>query len=213
MTGRVEFEGVSEKPAGASLVNLHIALDTADGSRSPDELGPFSGHPNEDGTFATRGVPPGAYVVRVNRIPGWIFKGAFYNGRDISEAAVDMSAQDISGVVLTFTDRPSTIAGTVHSSGSADPNAVVLAFPADSAAWSDAGPIPRRQRAVRVAKDGSFTLTGVVPGDYSIVAVKEVGSANWQDPAVLRALQRVATTIHINDGDRIVKDLSTVEIK
>jgi hypothetical protein len=214
VSGRVEFEGTGEKPTGASLTGIRINLDPADGSRLADQTMAFqAGRPEEDGQFRTFGVPAGQYVLRANPPSGWTLKGAFLNGRDLSDMPFELEAKDVAGVVITFTDRPASIAGTIRRGNTVDPAAVVIAFPTDAAAWIGRGPFPRRVRTTRAALDGTYTITSLVPGEYFIVSVAEEGFTDWQDPALLEALTHAARTVRIGDGERRTQDLTTAVVR
>lgn len=214
VTGRVEFEGTTDKPAGAALTGIRINLDPADGSRLADATMAFqAGRPEEDGQFRTFGVPPGQYIIRANPPPGWTLKGAFLNGRDLSDTPFELDSKDLAGVVITFTDRPASIAGSVRRSNAADPAAVVIAFPTDTGMWIGRGPYPRRVRTTRATLDGTYTITSMVPGEYFVVAVAEEGFSDWQDPALLEALSRVARTVRVADGERRTQDLTTAVVR
>jgi len=214
VVGRVEFDGTIDKPAGPTLTGMRIFLDPADGSRLPDRtLALFTGHPDENGEFSTYGVPPGRYVVGVGGPPaGWFLKSVTYQGRDISDLPIDLSA-DATGVVITYTDRPSTIAGAVTGPHGPDGDAVVIVYPVDRDAWGMAGRVPRRMRTARVKPTGEYTVAALPPGDYYVVAVKEDALGEWQDPALLMALTRVAQQVQVTDGERKAVNLSSAEIR
>jgi hypothetical protein len=140
-------------------------------------------------------------------------KGAFLNGRDLSDAPFELEAKDVTGVVLTFTDRPSSIGGNVRTGQAADPGAVVIAFPTDASTWIGRGPFPRRVRTTRVGVDGAYSITALVPGEYYVAAVDEAGFTDWQDPALLAALSRVARQVRVSEGERRTQDLTTAVIR
>lgn len=215
VTGRVEFEGMIDRPSGSTLAGIRIFLDPADGSRQPDKtLALQTGHPDENGEFATYGVPPGRYIVAVGGPPpGWFLKSMMYEGRDVSDAAIELGTKDATGVVITYTDRPSTIAGVVTAPRGPDPDAVVLVYPIDQESWSLSGSVPRRMRTARAKPSGEFAVTALPPGDYYVVAVKEDTIGDWQDPALLQALSRVAQQVRVTEGERKAVNLSSVEIR
>jgi hypothetical protein len=215
MSGRVEFDGTAPRPDPTSIASLRITLDPADGSPADQELAFQTGHPDENGQFTTFGVPPGRYVVNVAGIsfPGWVFKEALYQGRDLSDLPIDMRSADISGVVLTFTDRPASLGGVVRNNGSVDGDAVVLAYPVDASAWSSSGARPRRMRTTRAGKDGVYSLTNLAAGEYYVVAVREDNLGDWQDPSLLQSLIRVAQQTRLVDGEQKSQDLTTVTIR
>ena len=214
VSGRVEFEGTGEMPSAEALTGIRINLDPADGSRLADATIAFqAGRPEEDGRFRTFGVPPGQYVLRANPPPGWTLKGAFLNGRDLSDTPFELESRDLTGVVLTFTDRPAVITGHVRAGQAADPGAVIIAFPTDTSMWIGRGPFPRRVRTTRARVDGAYTITALVPGEYYVAAVTEEGFSDWQDPTLLAALTRVARQVRVVEGEQRTQDLTTAVIR
>ena len=212
--GRVEFDGTSDKPSGTRVSGIRINIDPADGSRLPDpSLAAEAGHPDEDGQFRTFGVPPGRYVLRINPPAGWTLKSATMGGTDISDLPFTLAGKDLTDVVITFTDRPTILSGVVRDRQNPDANAVVLLFPIDSAAWTGRGPYPRRMRTARADKDGAYTISGIPAGEYFVVSVHEESFADWQDPALLDALTRVARQVRLLDGDRRTQDLTPAVIR
>ncbi len=210
--GRAAFVGDRAQPSSDELRRMSATFDPAD---ARPLVSPVIGRGqfDDEGYLSSYQLPPGRYYVRINGAPpGWTLKSATYNGRDISNVAL-MLDRDVSGLVVTFTDRPSTLSGQVNNpTGAPDVAATVLVFPADAAAWSDYGGLPRRLRAVRVGLDGHYSTVGLPPGDYLVVAVADEASANWQDPAVLRALARVATSVTLADGESRTVALGTVGV-
>lgn len=215
VSGRIEFEGTAERPAPQSITGLRITLDPADGSPLPDVGLAFqTGAANESGEFKTYGVLPGRYVLRVSPIPtGWFLKSATYQNRDVADVALELSTKDANGVVITFTDRPSGIGGTVRGTSGPDATAIVLAYPVDPAAWSSSGALARRMRTARAADDGAFAIKALPAGEYYVVAVQEDRVGEWQDPALLRALSRVAQRVQLGDGEQRTVALRSASLR
>ena len=159
-------------------------------------------------------MPPGRYVVNVAGIsfPGWYFRGARYQGRDITDTPIDLTT-DLNGVVLSFTDRPSTISGFIRSAGAADGGGLALAFPVDAEAWTTSGANARRFKVARADKDGHYAFPNLPGGDYYVAAVKDDTVDDWWDPALLRMLSRVARQVRLTDGEQRRQDLDTLEVK
>jgi Carboxypeptidase regulatory-like domain len=214
VTGRVEFDGMRERPDATALVRVQVVLDRAD---AVPTAGPFNapppGHADETGAFKTYGVAPGRYLVRVNGAPtGWTLKSVISEGRDVSEAPLDLGTTDATGVVITFTDRPTKLTGVARgANGNPDADAVVVVFPTDTNGWSDYGINPRRVRSTHAARDGTFTFSGLPAGEYYVAAIHEDTTPQWQDASTLENLARGASQIRLADGDTRTQDVKTVK--
>jgi hypothetical protein len=212
ISGRAEFPNTASPPDPDLVRRMSATFDPADARPWVSSIigrGQFT----EDGRLWGYQLPPGRYYLRINNAPpGWTLKSAMWNGRDISDVPLELD-RDVSGVVITFTDRPATFSGQVqNASGAADASATVLIFPADSGSWADYGGFPRRLRAVRADRDGRFTALGFPPGNYLVAAVGEETSSDWQNPRMLQALARLATKVTIADGESRQLALSTLTV-
>jgi len=130
------------------------------------------------------------------------------NGRDASIYPVDIESNDLSGVMINFTDRPSDVSGQV-SADTEKPEAMsVLVFPADQASWTGPGAgSPRRFLSARADKDGKYRVPNVPAGEYLAVAVLDKLIADWQRPKFLESLMPSATRFRVQDGDKVVQNL------
>jgi hypothetical protein len=205
VAGRVEFEGSADRPDATALSRIPVILERADNSTALGLPGLTSppGRVDENGTFKTYSQAPGKYIVRVAGSPsGWTLKSVTVEGRDISEKPFDLGTSDIGNVVITFTDRPTKLTGSVRTKdGNPDTDALVVLFPADPSDWSDFGLNPRRLRSVRPTNDGTYTFNALPAGDYYVTAVTEDATGSWQEPQALAELARSATQVRLADGD------------
>ena len=211
ITGTIVFDGGSPRPQAARFTASTINFEPTENSTS---LGIARGRVAAEGTFSVPGVVPGRYFVRPSlSFPGWSLKSATANGRDVLDEPIDIDVNDVNGIVITLTDRPNELAGTVRgASGQADGNARVLVFPSDRARWSvvTAG---RRMVSSVVSRQGTYSLSGLPAGDYFMAAVSDQFDPNWQNPKVLDALSHVAVLVSLRDGDHRTVDLTTSVIK
>jgi hypothetical protein len=158
-------------------------------------------------------LPPGRYVVRGPAFLGWTFKGAFVNGRDISDMPLELDAEDVGNIVLTYTDRPTDLIGTARNNNGPDDTATILVFPAQQSLWTNHGPAPRRFRQARPSPDGVFRVVNVPAGDYVVVGIRGSVPTDWQDPAVLKQLMAFGSTTTVADGETKTVNVLTREIK
>lgn len=214
LSGRVEFEGAATKPNADRLMQTSVQIDNAEGR-------PFSGTQfqmargviDAEGRFNTYQLPAGRYVVRAGPMTGWQFKGAFLNGRDITDAPLEVAGEDIGNIELVYTDRSPELTGSARSAAGADLSATVLVFPASPTLWTNYASAPRRLRAVRVGANGVFRVPNLPVGDYIVVATSSRVPPTWMDPAYLKKLSTLGTTTTIADRETKTLDLSVKEIR
>lgn len=206
VSGRFVFDGTADRPDAAQMQRIPIFLEP-EGSVANLRANP-PGRVDADGNFSTGGVPGGRYFVRPTvSPPNWHFKEARYESLDLADVAIALEGKDVSGVTIFFTDRPTELSGTVRSGQGVDPDATVLVFPADPERWQ--APNPRRMRSARASKDGVYKLVGLPLGDYSIVAVPDESTVDWQDSRQLAAFARDASRLSLDDGEKKTQDLRT----
>jgi hypothetical protein len=206
VSGRVEFNGSAQRPTTDQYPTIGISLDPADGRPNAAQA---RGRVEPSGTFTTMGVPNGKYVLRVNAPSGWVLRGAMANGHDISDTPVDLHDGDVDGVTIQFTDKPSSLAGTVTTpTGNPDGKAAVIVFPQDQSLWAQSGPSPRRIKNTRTGANGAYSMS-LPAGDYYVVAISDAGASDWNDPQFLASLVPQATHLSIDEGDKHQQALKT----
>jgi uncharacterized protein (DUF2141 family) len=199
LTANLQFDGATP-PEGSSgrgpLAMPALLLDPVDTATVPDQLQIQIVDGNRQ--YELFGYPPGRYRVRVPNVPtGWMLRGAMVNGLDVTDTPFDFT-KDVS-LTLAFTDRLTEMTGAVQSGGD---GTTIVAFPTDASKWPADGLTPRRLQSTRANALAQFTLRGLPPGDYYVVAIPEEQADDWRDPATLEALARMATQVTLLEGDR-----------
>jgi len=212
VSGRLEFEGTSPRPTG---VQLRLSLDPADGRGARPAL-----NVAEDGSVRSSAIGAGRYFVRIlaggraggpAQAAGWFLKSAMLNGKNVVDEPLEMKDGDLPGLVVTLTDQPSTLSGSVRDGqGAPDSMSTVMVFPVDRAGWADFGVSSRRLSSVRVDRSGAFALRGLPGGEYFVVAVPDELTVDWQSPPWFDAASRLASRIKVTDGGSSSIDLRTV---
>ena len=225
ISGRIVYDATTKTPP-ADLSKTQVSITTASGSGgSPTDVlsnmtgggGNIGATVAQDGTFKVSGVPPGRYRLMTQQglialpvqnlaIGGWMLKSAMTGGRDMVDSPIDVkSGEDVTGVVVTFTDHPAELSGTVYDpAGRVTPNFPIVVFSTDRGYWT---PSSRRVVTARPASDGKFKVTGLPAGEYYVCAVTAVSRTEVYDPAFLDALVPVAFKITIADGEKKTQDL------
>jgi hypothetical protein len=210
LTGRVEFEGTRTPPTPDQIQRISVtalALDVRTAAVSPGRVTP-------DLLFRTLGYPPGRYLLSAGGLgTDWTLKAAMVGGRDVTDEPLEIGAEDIGGILLMFTDRPTQLSGTVRNAqNQPDPDSDVVIFPADRQRWKEQVN-PRRARSTRTSKSGSYSIQGLPPGEYLLVAVGATSTREWQDPKFLEAAAPLATRVTILEGDKKTQDLRTSRLR
>lgn len=211
VTGRVEFQGTATAPTADQIQRMGVTLQPLD-VRTTGVVTP--GRVSADGQFRTLGYPPGRYyVTAAGAGTNWTLKAAMLGGRDVSDEPFEIGSEDVDGIVLLFTDRQTQISGTVRTAqGQGDADADVLVFPANHQRWKEFVNA-RRARTVRTTKTGMYTVQGLPPGDYYVVAIGSAMTRDWQDPKFLEAAVPLAARVTILDGDKKTQDLTTSRLR
>jgi hypothetical protein len=210
VSGRVEFDGSSPRPPPDRLATLSVVLQDIDGlgqAIMPARLG-------ADGQFMTPGVIPGRYLAVLGGNSGgvWALKSLTANGHDLS-AAPQVLEGDITNAILTLSDHPNRLDGSVEMPSSADVPPAVVFFPANYGPWLAGGTAGRLSRFIRVDGSGRFTSTGLPAGDYYVAAIPSDLANEWQDPKILEAIARGATRISLSDDEHKSIELKPLTIR
>jgi hypothetical protein len=206
MNGRVEFQGISgaaDRPSDRQVLNLQPL--GAEVWRTPPAV------VQADGTFRSAGDPPGRYILNASSPPGWFWQTTALGGRPLLDEVVELTSSELSGLVLTFGRTTNRLLGRVSdSTGTPDPRAAVIVFPADSSAWRAGVFSSRRERKVNATSTGSYEVTTLAPGDYHVAAVDTRRALDWQFPEFLERLVAGATTVTLGAEDQRSVSLRTI---
>jgi hypothetical protein len=203
--GRLVFAG-DPAPTPAEMSRASVSLAPVNG-RVIGRSAPAGGRPSAAGTFETAAYPAGQYLLSVRSPhPAWIVRSIVAGGRDITDAALDLTGvADVDDVVVTLTNRPAAISGVVRGAAAAE--FLVLVFPGDVDRWIAAGAPGDRIRRVWADEDGAFRVGALSAGAYLVTAVDAASRMEAGDPAVLRRLAGEATAVSITEGAELTVSL------
>jgi len=218
ISGTLVFNGGKGAPPPDQMLRASISINQASGSVI--QILTAAKRIEPDGRFMTVGYPQGRYTLSASMppVPGdptrWRFRSATVGGRDVADAGLEVGSDEITSLVITFTDRSQDLNGAVSDSkGQPDSRATVFVFPADSQAWKQGQISARRTRAVRTTTLGTYSFVDLPPGSYHVAALADVAFDTWQTPNTLEAISKVATLVTLTDGMTLAKDLRTATIR
>jgi hypothetical protein len=211
VTGHLEFRGSLPRPSANVRVNVL-------GTRALFRTGALTQTVTVDpsGDFAVRGLPPGRYQLRIPDVPPWSVQSITSGTHDLTEMSFDAADADITGVMVVMTDHLADVAGSVQSaSGGADAAASVYFFPADRTRWADGRLAIRTFRSVRTSNSGAFKVSGVPPGEYLIVALRDELETltEWPHTSMLAKLAALATAVRVDQDSPAPITLKTATLR
>jgi hypothetical protein len=200
LMGRVVYEGIPEPP------RLGVELHTvpADFDRSPMMSSGSTGFIlAPDQTFEYRGVFGPNFLIAQPKNPDWIVRSITYQGQDLSDSAFDFGSTEVfRDLEVVVSAAGAEVRGRVTDDRAvAVRDSAVVIFPTDRSKWT------MRSRWMRTAasnQEGTFRMTGLVPGDYWVVAVDRFHGSDvagdLQSPEVLDTLAGRAARITLGEG-------------
>lgn len=202
VSGRVVFDGSAPRPDCRKTSCRPVLLSRAAQAGGVAFAGDLTGVMDPAGPVVFTGVPPGTYTIALGApMTGWTMESAVIDGREVMDLPVDVEPrQDLSGLVVTFTDRQTELTGSTPVGGTALPaDAVsVVVFPTDRRQWI---PGARRVRVTRPDTSGQYRVAGLPPGDYLVAVVPNFDAEAELDAARLATLEAGATRVAVRRPD------------
>lgn len=217
VSGRVEFE--LKNPATLSQMQAGLGVMLMPLGGPPAAITLIATDPamvDADGRFKTVGYAPDRYSIIFGRggRGGASIKSITANGRDVTNAALELRDADVNDVVIKVSDRFASVTGSVHGpDASPAMTATVIAFPADYRGLLSSGLMSGRVQTVAATRTGSYAIGVLMPGDYLIAAIDDADVSDNQDAAFFDALARGATRMTVGDAEKKSQDLVLVKVK
>ena len=195
--GHIYYEDLAGPPPKGSA---ELAAATGDPT-----LGASFAPLSESGDrFLAPALAPGEYALRFPT-SGLTIVSLTANGRDVSRSSIPVLSGATTVVAVTLSGKPTSVSGALTGMERAA-EAVVIAFPTDTALWRNYGFSPTWIRTARVSK-GRYAVSRLRPGEYYVVAVGAADADAWTDPKSLARLVGQARRIAIAKGDNQNLDL------
>jgi hypothetical protein len=201
-TGRVTFGGATPPPSAARIVQFV--------NENPDSpVGYRGAQMRADWTFEAAGIF-GRNRIKIQPPAGWRLAGIRQGDADITDAVLDFSAGDISGIDIALTNRLAQALIVVKDrNGREIRNATVVLFAEDRAKW---GPDSRFVGTARADRTGRIVSQTLPPGQYLVAAVTNLEPGDEMDPAVLERLRSEAAPVTLRDGEAVSVEVVSSEL-
>ncbi|MCX6618373.1 MAG: carboxypeptidase-like regulatory domain-containing protein [Acidobacteria bacterium] len=189
ITGKITFEGNSYL-LSPRIVQLALKPELELGAITKASV-------QADSTFAITGIPegPARFTVTLPTNRAYV-KAIRLNGRDVADQAVSFANGDrISGVEVLLSFDGARLTGTLQAGANALDNAAVVVFPTSRDLWQTS---PRLIKVAYPSSARAFTASGIMPGEYGVVALNNVAIANGIDSVSLAAIEPLAKKIKLS---------------
>jgi hypothetical protein len=165
-----------------------------------------------EGRFEIANVIPGRYRLDVAAMgtaadaTRWAPQAAILSGRDVLDDGLGVpQAENVDGLVITMTDRPTEFSGQILDSASRPVTEYALVvFSTEPTHWRSPS---RRVVQSRPGSDGLFVIHNLPAGEYFVCAVTEVEATQLGDAAFLSQLVPSAFRVTLAPGEKKRQDL------
>ena len=204
VTGRITTENGEAPSIPRDRIRVFGRLvdgDTSPGPAPgpPGAANPDSGRVRDDWTFTLSGVF-GAARLGVNLPDGWAVKALLQDGRDITDAPLELrSGETLSDVQAIVTNRVTTVTGLLTDDrGAPLPDGTIIVFASEPEKWWGDS---RFVRSARPDQQGRYQILGLPAGQYLAVAVDYVEDGMWNDPEYLESIRPDGQKLTLQEGD------------
>ena len=176
----------------------------------PEPVPMFGGNSGvkPDWTFELTGLSGmRAITASVAQSGDWAVKAVFHNAQDITDTALEFTpGHAVEGLNVVLTRKLTELSGQITSGerNTPDTDATVVVFSEDPNRWTFG---TRYLRTARPSQDGRYTLRGLPPHDYLVIAVKDLEPGQFQDPEFLDSVRAQAVRVSLGEGESRVQDL------
>jgi len=159
---------------------------------------PDNGRVTDGSTFSVTGLY-GPARLRVNLPDDWVVQSIQFDGRDITDEAIEArSGETLGNVQVVIANTINVVAGTVtDTKGAATGDGAVIVFAEDAGRWLEDS---RYVRSARPDQQGTFQIKGLPPGEYLAVALEYVEDGAWNDPEYLDSIRRYGQRVKLLDS-------------
>ncbi len=159
-------------------------------------LGSPSASAVDDGKFTLKSVRPVQYHVQVRNLPeGAYVKSVRFGAQEVTEDGIDLTNGISGNLQVTLSLTGAQVDGVVQGADDKPVSGATVVLVPDSRRYS-------LFAETLSGKNGSYSLKGIAPGEYKILAWEDIQSGIYQDPEFLKRYESKAERVSLQEGDR-----------
>jgi hypothetical protein len=189
LKGSITVEGTQPS---VSYTSLRLSFVTSQPGAGGGQNG--QAQVNADGTFQTQ-LDADSYTLDVSGVPdGYYLKSVRLSGRDMPDAALDLSL-GAGQMELVLASNAGSVTGQVQNARNEPAASVTVTLVPASGSL-------RRDLNKKVTSDagGSFTFSGLPPGDYKLYAWEEVETNAWMDREFRQPFESQSVSVKVDQS-------------
>ena len=161
----------------------------------------------EDGKFTLKTVLPNLYRVNVRNLPeGACVQSVRYGGQELAEDGIDLTGGVSGALQVTLSMACAQVDGVVRDTDDKPVSEATVVLVPDSRRYS-------LFKEARTTDKGSFSLKGIVPGEYKILAWDDIEPGAYQDPDILKRYESKAEILSLQEGDHKSASLKVIHFE
>ena len=180
--GSIVFDNVPHVPSEASIQLSNP--ETGENFRSDiSDKGAFD--------FKSDDVRPGRYIVALDNADGFFLKQLTATGANLKGRVIEISGRSAVHIAGVASRGAARVEGIAMHDGQPFAGAMIVLVPRDP---GNNLPLFRRDQS---DSDGTFTLSNVVPGAYTAIALANGWDLEWGNPVVLQPYLKPGEAVQV----------------
>jgi hypothetical protein len=189
--------------AAAKLNNLQIGLEPVEYMG----LGAASASAGPDGKFSLKGILPSRYFVQVRNLPeGSYVKSLRHGAQEVPEEGLDLTGEASGSLQVTLSLAGARVDGAVQTEEGKPVSGATVVLAPDSRRYS-------MFKETQTGENGSYSLKGVAPGEYKILAWENIEAGAYLDPEFLKRYEGKAEKLSLKENDRKPVSLKVIQFQ
>ena len=210
LTPGATVKGIVQTEGSVDFSKVRFVLTPRDGVMMFSA--PNSSAVGQDGTLEFDSIPDGNYLVRVFGLPQNAYvKSAKMGDEDVLDSGFTIAngAPPGSTLRIVVSANGGTIGGTVMLDGKPFNAALVTLLPDDPAKLSD----DLWFKSATTDQYGSFTISGIRPGDYRLFAWEKIQQGKEREPDFYNQFKDDGREVHVGPGAALNFQLTVIPAK